>query len=201
MGIDKIILDIQIITSFARYDGYTAPTYGRYKPFKDLFHYEYWKQDGGLHQDRTNSNLFWTWLYYPRRQQNIPNDENMYDLKYIWYGDSTETLWVLNEIIFDYFKFITNFVRYDNTYYNDHPMYGRYKPFKDLFHYECWRYYGVIDGDRTNSNAYWTWLYYPRHHKNISSDENIYDVYLLFYDDSYRDTLWELIRLHSIYRL
>ena len=69
--------------------------HGRYKPFKDLFHYECWRTNGGLFGDYTNRYDYqsWSWWYYPRRHKNIPSDENMYDLKSIWFGMYTDTLW------------------------------------------------------------------------------------------------------------
>ena len=85
---------------------------------------------------------------------------------------------------------ITNYVRYTTPYNDwDHTMHGRYKPFKDLFHYECWRTSGVRDLDLTNSNN-WTRFYYPRRHQNIPEDENMYFFYFLYYGTS-TETLWD----------
>ena len=80
-------------------------------------------------------------------------------------------------------------------------MYGRYIPSRALFHYEDWKIYGYQYIDYTNSNSSWDHLYYTRRDfKNIPSDENIYNLFHYWYGDG-TNTLWELIRLYSIYRL
>ena len=102
MGLLRLYLDYyEIITSFARYDdNYVRnfPTYGRYKPSKDLIHHETWQSNGTQYGDYTNSNN-WYHFYYPRRHKNIPENESIYDLFYLYYGGYyTDTLW-------DYIRF------------------------------------------------------------------------------------------------
>ena len=72
--------------------------FGRYKPFKDLIHYENWRQDGTLYADRTNSTAWYNHYNARRYHYNIPSDENMYDIRFLIlrpnYG---EVFWALNE--------------------------------------------------------------------------------------------------------
>ena len=88
---------MKIITSVVVYTNssidYEFPMFGRYTPSRDLIHYQSWRYNGAQLIDWTNHNGDWGLFYYPRRQQNIPSNENIYDLKYIFYGSGTETLW------------------------------------------------------------------------------------------------------------
>ena len=96
-------------------------------------------------------------------------------------------------IILDYFRFITNIVRYDQTSSNaDHLMYGRYSPSKDLIHYQYWKYNGELYQDNTNYKDYW-FYYYPRRHQNIPSNENIYDLEFIRTGDA-TSKLWDYNR-------
>ena len=78
-------------------------------------------------------------------------------------------------------------------------MYARYKPSKDTIHYQLWRPNGGLYADWTNSNNYWGAFYYPRRHKNIPSDENIYHLFRYWYGESAGGALWALTDQGHIY--
>ena len=97
----------------------------------------------------------------------------------------------LLRLYLDYFEIITNIVRYDYTYLIDHPIFARYTPSRDTIHSEDFQY--NQHHDYTNTQG-WNFFYYPRRHQNIPDNENIYDVYLIWYGAN-TDTLWALIEI------
>ena len=190
-----IILDKQIhIINLVRYENTyfnDHPTYARYLPFKDTFHKEVYRLNGTLYVDYTNNNTSWTHFYYPRRHKNIPDNENIYDILHMVYGDGTNTLW-------DYIRFIqiiTPYVMYTNRYDVEYPEFGRYRPFKDIIHQEEWRVNGIRGLDRTNINSSWRNFYDTRrYHYNIPSDENAYNYIQICHDEGGSGILWDYTR-------
>ena len=73
------------------------PTFGRYSPSKDTIRLEIWRVNGTFYGDWTNSNYWWHLYYARRRHQNIPDNENIYDLFHLCYGNNISILWALNE--------------------------------------------------------------------------------------------------------
>ena len=91
--IDKIITNH--ITDNISYSQWIM--FGRYSPSRELIHYDIWNYNSSHYGDITNSNAWWFYFYYARRDfKNIPSDENMYDLKRM-YGSGTNKLWALTD--------------------------------------------------------------------------------------------------------